>query len=80
MSAISIRLPKRYHDRIRELAKKEGISINQFVTLAVGEKISALDTENYLSNRAKQADQQKFLNALSKVREVPPSYPEDQLD
>ena len=40
MSTISLRLPESLHKQVRELAKKEGISINQFLATAVAEKMS----------------------------------------
>lgn len=46
MRVISIRLPDSVHKATRELAKKEHISINQFVKLAVSEKLSALAPKN----------------------------------
>jgi len=35
MSTISLRLPESLHKRVRELARTEEISINQFVTTAL---------------------------------------------
>ena len=72
MSTISLRLPDSLHERVRELAKKESISINQLVTLALAEKISALMTEEYLGKRAKRGDRKKFVRALAKVADVEP--------
>jgi predicted transcriptional regulator len=53
MSTMSLRLPESLHRKLRELAKREGISINQLATMAVAEKISALLTEEYLAKREK---------------------------
>lgn len=47
MSVLSLRLPDSIHRHIREFAKREGVSINQFIASAVAEKISALDTKDY---------------------------------
>ncbi|MDR3577035.1 MAG: toxin-antitoxin system HicB family antitoxin [Anaerolineaceae bacterium] len=80
MSAFSVRLPEYYRQRIRELAKQDGVSINQFIALAVGEKISALDTAQYLAERGKKGDRQKFLKALDNVPNVPPTIEEDRID
>ena len=55
MSALSLRLPSSIHQHIREIAKNEGVSINQFVSSAVSEKISAIMTEDYLKSRAERA-------------------------
>jgi len=67
MSALSLRLPESIHRHIREIAKKEGVSINQFISSAVSEKISALMTEDYLEERAKRAKKKDFRKILAKV-------------
>ena len=48
MSALSLRLPNSLHEQLRELARKEGVSINQLVNSAVAEKMAALMTVDYL--------------------------------
>lgn len=45
MGAFSIRLPDSLHDQVKELADAEGISMNQFVMLAVSEKVTRLDAD-----------------------------------
>ena len=67
MSALSLRLPESIHRHIREIAKKEGVSINQFISSAVSEKISALMTEDYLEKRARRAGKRDFKKILAKV-------------
>ena len=72
MSTISLRLPGYLHESVRKLAEQEDISINQFITVALAEKISALMTEEYLEKRAKHASRRKFEKALSKVAAAEP--------
>ncbi len=67
MSAISLRLPDSLHSRARLLSKRDHVSINQFVATAVAEKISALETEDYLAQRATRASRKKFETALAQV-------------
>ena len=43
MSALSLRLPKSLHEQLRELAQEDGISVNQYVVLAVAEKVNVSD-------------------------------------
>ena len=74
MSTLSLRIPKSLHEQIRQLAKREGISINQFVASAAAEKMSALMTEEYIEKRAKKANLKKFQQVLNKV---PDAEPED---
>ena len=74
MSALSVRLRSSIHQHIREIAKAEGVSINQFVSSAVSEKISAIMTEDYLTgraNRAKKSDLRKILNDVPKRKPIP---------
>ncbi len=70
MSALSIRIPKSLHEQLRELADEEGISINQFVMLAIAEKIATLTTIEYLEKRAKQGGREKLLAALAKAPDI----------
>ena len=72
MSTISLRLPDSLHATARELARKERVSLNQFITLALTEKVSALMTEEYLAARAARGDRAKFEKALAQVADVEP--------
>ena len=72
MSTISLRLPESLHKRVRELAKRESVSINQFVATALAEKMSALLAEEYLNSRAKRGSRRKFERVLRNVRDTDP--------
>lgn len=78
MSTLSLRLPESLHRQIRVLAKREGVSINQFLATAASEKIAALMTEEYLEKRAKRGSRDKFWAVLAKVPDSAP-VPEDTL-
>jgi hypothetical protein len=67
MSTLSLRLPDSLHDKIKKLSKKDKVSLNQFISSAVTEKITALETETYLSDRAKKGNLEKYMNVLNKV-------------
>jgi len=72
MSALSLRLPDSIHRYIKEIAKREGVSINQFISSAVSEKISAIMTHELLTERAKKAKKGAFKKVLDKVPNRPP--------
>lgn len=72
MGALSLRLPESLHRKLGEVAQREGVSINQFISSAVAEKMCALMTEEYLSARAKRASRRKFEAVLAKVPDVEP--------
>lgn len=72
MSTMSLRLPESLHNKLRELADREGVSMNQLATLAITEKISALLTVDYLEERARRGSRERFLAILGKT---PPNAP-----
>lgn len=49
MKQIGVRLPRSLHLSLRAVAEREGMSMNQFISSAVGEKLAALVTEDYLA-------------------------------
>ena len=79
MSTLSIRLPDSLHKKIKELSKSDGISINQFISSAAAEKMSAILTVNHLKKEAKLGKREDFEAVLKKVPDVEPE-PYDTLD
>ncbi len=79
MRTLSLRIPESLHKQARELAKSEGISINQLVASALGEKMAALMTQDYLEQRAKRGNRAAFEAALAKVKDVEPDDARDSL-
>ncbi|MCC5827337.1 YlcI/YnfO family protein [Alkalimonas sp.] len=73
MSTLSLRLPDSLHQQVKALAKKDGVSINQFVSSAVAEKMTALLTEEYLQARQQQGNEQAFLASMHKVADTEPA-------
>ena len=72
MSALSLRLPDSLHKAAKILAKKEHISINQLIMLALAEKIATLETADYLNERAKRGNRSKYLDILKAAPDVKP--------
>jgi predicted transcriptional regulator len=72
MGKITLRLPDSLHEEIRKLAERESISINQLATLAIAEKVAALETEDYILRRASRADKKEFLRAMANVTDTAP--------
>lgn len=78
MSTMSSRLPESLHERAGESAERERVSINQLVTTALGEKISALLTQKDLEERAARGSRDEYLRILAEVPSAEPD-PEDEL-
>ena len=72
MATLSLRLPESVHRQLVELAKSEGVSLNQLLSSAAAEKLAALMTEQYLADRAKRASRRKVDAVLAKVPDAPP--------
>jgi len=72
MSTLSVRLPESVHRKLKLMAEKEGVSMNQLISLAVAEKLSSLLTVDYLNERANRANPEVFKKLLDKVPDVEP--------
>jgi hypothetical protein len=65
-------MPNSLHERLREFARKDDVSINQFITSAVAEKLAALSALEYIEVRAERGSRAKFEAALRQVPDVEP--------
>lgn len=72
MSTLSLRIPASLHQELRALARREGVSINQIVSAAVGEKVASLKTLDYLRERARRGSRKRFEEVMAKVPAVEP--------
>jgi hypothetical protein len=63
MSIVQVQIPDSLHKSLSDLAGRDGISIDQFISTAIAEKLSALMTENYLKDRAKRGDSPSLRDA-----------------
>lgn len=59
---------------LQKLAEQDGISTDQFVTLAIAEKIAALTAESYLQERTRRGDRAKYEAVLAKVPDIEPEF------
>jgi hypothetical protein len=66
-SNFALRLQPSLMDEARKVAEAEGVALNQFINVAVAEKLSALRTEDYFAQRAARADIPKALRILSRA-------------
>ena len=71
MSALTIRLPDSVHDKIRELAERDHISVNQFIASAAAEKMASLLTLDHLRREAAKGRREDFERFLRAAPDVP---------
>lgn len=72
-SNYALRLQKSLYDELREVVRAEGTTINQFINVAVAEKLAALRTAAYFQERAERGDVDAFLQVLEKAGSLPPA-------
>jgi len=66
MSSLTIQIPDSLARQLRECAEKEGVTLDQLLSSAAAEKLSALMSVDYLrerAGRAKREGLEEFLNA-----------------
>lgn len=78
MTSINVKLPDSIKKKAGELAAKDGVSFDQFVSAAVAEKVSGWLTEDDLDKRARRGSRKKFEAALAQVPNVRP-LPGDEI-
>lgn len=67
----ALRLQPSLKQAAERLAAAEGTSLNQFINVAVAEKLSALETEDYFRERAKSGKREAFLEFLDGAGDEP---------
>lgn len=71
MTALTVRLPNSVHAKIRELAARDEISVNQFIASAAAEKLASLLTLDYLRQEAAQGRRADFERYMQAVPDAP---------
>lgn len=67
-----LRLPQSLKAAIEKLSKQDGTSINQFVVVAVAEKVSAMTTATFFEERRALASPKRFRRILKRKGGEPP--------
>ena len=66
LSTYPLRLPRSIRAGIERLSKQDGISINQFASIAVAEKLAIMQAETYFAERIARADLAAFDQLMSR--------------
>ena len=77
-STYPLRLPASIKAEAERLAASEGTSLNQFVAMAVAEKVAVLRTASYFAERKGRADWAAFDRLMARDGGEPPR-PGDEL-
>ena len=71
MTALTVRLPNSVHQKVKELAERDEISVNQFIASAVSEKMASVMTLDYLKSEAARGQRSDFDSFLGLVPSAP---------
>jgi predicted transcriptional regulator len=71
MATMTVRLPRSVHTQIQKLAKRDGVSMNQFLVVAAAEKMSAMLAKEWLSAEAAQGSRADFEAVMNAVPAAP---------
>lgn len=72
ISTYPLRLPASLKAAVVEISREEGTSINQFVAVAVAEKVSAMKTAEFFTAKRNEADIDAALRILRRAGGQPP--------
>ncbi len=78
-SNFALRVPPTLLAEARKAAESEGVALNQLITLALAEKVSAMRTEEYFEERARRADPERVSRILARVGKGNPPVEGDEL-
>jgi hypothetical protein len=76
---VALRLQASLLDEARKVSESEGVALNQFINVAVAEKLSALRTEEYFRERSSRADFGKAKRILKRAGKGKPPVAGDEI-
>jgi len=79
-SNVALRLQTSILEEARRVSDTEGVALNQFINVAVAEKLSALRTEQYFLERGARGDVGKAKRLLKRAGRGNPPPPGDEPD
>lgn len=79
MTALTIRLPNSVHQKIKELAARDDVSVNQFIASATSEKMASVLTLDFLKAEAAKGQRSDFEHYLSLVPDAPAQAGDEQV-
>lgn len=77
-STYPLRLPASIKAEAERLAEQEGTSLNQFVAVAVAEKVAALRTADFFASRKGKGNREAFMRLMTRTGGQPPQPGDEQ--
>ena len=71
MRALQVRLPDAIHERAKQFAREESVSLNQFIVTSISNEVIRQETRDFFRDAATKFDPDAFAEALDAVPDVP---------
>ncbi len=71
MKAIQVRLPDNIHEKLKDLAKEEGISLNNFIVSSISNEVIRQETRDFFKKAAANLDPKVFAEVLGAIPDAP---------
>jgi len=71
MKAIQVRLPDYIHEKLKDLAKEEGISLNNFIVSSISNEVIRQETRDFFKKAAANFDPKAFAEVLGAIPDAP---------
>ena len=71
MKTLQVRLPDHIHEKVKDLAKDEGISMNNFIVSSISNEVVRQETRDFFKKAASNFDPQVFAEALAAIPDTP---------
>ncbi|MDZ7341339.1 MAG: toxin-antitoxin system HicB family antitoxin [candidate division KSB1 bacterium] len=73
MVKMQLRLPDSIHSKIKKIALRESVSINQFLVSSISNELIRYETMRFFEEKARGFSEQDFIDALNEIPAVPPT-------
>ena len=73
MKTMQVRLPDHVHERLKQLAREEGVSLNSLIVTSVSNEVVRQETRDSFRSAAASYDPKAFAEALAAVANAPAS-------
>ena len=77
---VSLHLPASLKTAAEYFARRDGVSLNQFISTAVAQKVGAVEAADFFRKRGADGDRQRAIDFLRGAPDVPPIPDGERLD
>jgi hypothetical protein len=78
VSTLKIKIPDSIRSRVEHFARKDGVSVDDYVASVLSQRVAVADADSYVQNRAARGSSDKLLELLGKAPDVEPE-PHDRI-